>query len=255
MGDRVAGKVAVVTGSTGGVGEGIAKRLAAEGASVVVSGRRDAEGERVVQEICVAGGKALFHRADVSDEADCLSLVQAAVDGFGAVDVLVNNAAALAQRPFEELSVEEWDATYATNVRGPFILSRAAAKHMRERGGGSIINIGTGMARRGSLDRIAYSSSKGALLSLTKTMAGSLLRDRIRVNWIIVGWVASPQEVELRNHTHGDGAAYLKQTAEKRPLGVHESPEDIAAGVLFLASDESTHVTSCELNITGGLVI
>jgi NAD(P)-dependent dehydrogenase (short-subunit alcohol dehydrogenase family) len=131
---------------------------------------------------------------------------------------------------------------------------------MRERGeGGSIINIGTTMVYRGggsgSLDRIAYSCSKGALLTMTKVMAGALLGDRIRVNWVTVGWVATPQEVALRDRTHGDGTAFLEEAGPKRPMGRHETPEDIAAGVLFLASDESSHVTGCELNISGGLKI
>jgi NAD(P)-dependent dehydrogenase (short-subunit alcohol dehydrogenase family) len=255
MGDRVAGKVAVVTGSTGGIGEGIAKRLAAEGAAVVVSGRRAVEGERVVREIVEAGGRAVFRRADMEREEDCLALIAAAAEHFGGLDVLVNCAADLGHCPFEEMTCEQWDRTYAVNVRGPFLCCRAAVPLMRARGGGSIVNIGTGMAYRGSLDRLAYATSKGALLTLTKALAGALLKDLIRVNWVIVGWVASPQEIAYRTETHGDGEAFLKETGEKRPMGRHETPEDIAAGVLYLASDESSHVTGCELNISGGIRI
>lgn len=254
MADRVAGKVAVVTGSTGGVGEGIARLLAGEGAAVVVSGRRSEEGERVAEEIRAAGGRAVFQRADVSQEADCLALIAAAKEHFGRIDVLVNCAAALASFAFDELTVEQWEETMNTNVRGPFLCSREAIRLMKEQGGGgSIINIGTIYAYRGSADRIAYACSKGALLTMTKALANSFVRDRIRVNWIIVGWVASPQEIALRTITHGNGETFLRESGEKRALGRHETPEDIANGVLYLASDESSHVTGCELNITGGL--
>lgn len=257
MSDRVAGKVAVITGATGGLGEGIAKLLAAEGASVVISGRRAEEGEAVVRQITDGGGEAFFHRADVGTEEDCLSLIQVARSRYGRLDILVNNAAALAQHPFDEITVQQWDEAYAANVRGPFLLSRAAVALMREQdSGGSIVNIGTTMVYRGgNLDRLAYSSSKGALLALTKAMAGGLLKDRIRVNWVIVGWMATPQEVALRNQTHGDGNAFLQETGEKRPMGRHETPEDIAGGVLYLCSDEASHVTGTELNISGGLYI
>lgn len=254
MNHRFTSKVAVITGSTGGMGAAIAKRLAAEGASVVVSGRRADEGDAVARRIVADGGKAVFQQADMGREVDCLSLIQAAKDQFGRLDILVNNAAALAQRPFDEITPEEWDAAYAVNVRGPFLCSRAAIPLMREQGGGAIINIGTTMAYRGgSLDRLAYSSSKGALLTLTKAMAGALAKDLIRVNWVIVGWVATPQEVALRNDTHGDGAAFLEETGEKRPMGRHETPEEIAAGVAYLASDEASHVTGAQLNISGAL--
>jgi NAD(P)-dependent dehydrogenase (short-subunit alcohol dehydrogenase family) len=256
MGDRLAGKVAVITGATGGLGEGIAQRLASEGASVIVSGRRTDEGEAVTARIVAEGGNAFFVQADVGQADDCLALIQAAVDHYGRLDILVNNAAALAHRPFDELTVEEWDATFNANVRGPMLLSRAAIPHLRAAGGGSIVNIGTTMIYKGAgLDRIAYTASKGALYTMTKTLANSLAKDRIRVNWVIVGWMATPQEVALRDRTHGDGEAFLDETGAKRPFGRHETPEDIAAGVLYLVSDEASHVTATELNISGGLFI
>lgn len=257
MAGRLVGKVAVVTGATGGLGEGIARRLASEGAAVVVSGRRADEGEAVAQSLRDAGGRAAFHRADVAVEADCNALIAAAVETFGRVDILVNNAATLAHHPFDELTVDQWDTAFDANVRGPMLLSRAAATRMREQGdGGSIINIGTTMNYKGgALDRVAYSCSKGALLTLTKSLAGGLLRDRIRANYVIVGWMATPQELALRDRTHGDGEKFLQETGDKRPMGRHETPEDIAAGVAFLAADESEHITGCELNISGGLLI
>jgi NAD(P)-dependent dehydrogenase (short-subunit alcohol dehydrogenase family) len=144
---------------------------------------------------------------------------------------------------------------FAVNVRGAFLCSQAAIPALRQQGGGSIINIGSTLAYRSSGDRIAYACSKGALLTMTKVLARELLRDRIRVNWVTVGWVASPGEVELRNQTHGNGAAFLRERDQQAPLGRLETAEDIAAGVVYLASDAASHVTGCELNISGGLML
>ena len=126
---------------------------------------------------------------------------------------------------------------------------------MQRQGGGCIINIGSTLAYRGSLERLAYSCSKGALLSMTKVMARSLLQDKIRVNWVTVGWVATPGEIVLRNQTHGDGLVYLEGRSQQAPMGRLETVEDIAAGVVYLTSDAASHVTGCELNVSGGLWI
>jgi NAD(P)-dependent dehydrogenase (short-subunit alcohol dehydrogenase family) len=246
------GEVAIVTGSTSGIGEGIARGLAAAGASVVVSGRRSAEGERVVEDIRREGANAWFVQTDLSQEKDCASLIREAVDHYGRLDILVNNAGIFPSVPLAETSATVWDEVFATNVRGAFLCSQAAIPALKQQGGGSIINIGTTLVYRGIGDRIAYSCSKGALLTMTKVMARELLRDRIRVNWITVGWVATPGEIVLRNQTHGNGQAFLEQRSQQAPLGRLETAEDMAAGVIYLASDAASHVTGCELNISGG---
>jgi NAD(P)-dependent dehydrogenase (short-subunit alcohol dehydrogenase family) len=258
MSGRLTGKVAVVTGSTGGIGEGIVRRLASEGASVVVSGRRVQTGEKVAQEIGADGGVATFVRADVSTEADCVGLIQTTLDHLGRVDVLVNNAAHFGSIPFEELTPEFWNQVFAVNVNGPLFCSRAVIPLMRRQGGGSIVNVGTTLVYRGAgerMDRLAYACSKGALLTMTKAMARTLLKDRIRVNWVTVGWVVTPGEIALRNRVHGDGEVYLREVAENAPMGRLETAEETAAGVAYLASDEASHVTGCELNVSGGLWI
>jgi NAD(P)-dependent dehydrogenase (short-subunit alcohol dehydrogenase family) len=252
---RLGGKVAVVTGSTGGMGEGIARRLAAEGAAVVISGRRVEQGETVARQIVEQGGQAAFVRADIGSEADCVALIRAAPDRFGRLDILVNNAAATPIEPALEQTAELWDQVFAVNTRGPFILCREAVPLMRQQGGGRIINIGTVHAYRGRMGRLAYGCSKGALLTMTRIMARELLADRILVNWITVGWVPTPNEIALRNQTHGDGRAFLDEMGQKSPLGRLETVEDIAAGVAFLVSDEASHITACELNVSGGLHI
>ena len=134
-------------------------------------------------------------------------------------------------------------------------MSRAAVPVMQGQGGGSIINIGSTLPYRGQDDRFAYAASKGALLTLTRGLARAYAAERIRANWITVGWVASPGEVVLRDEMFGDGRAYLDAQAGQLPFGRLETPDDIAAGATFLASDEASHITGCELNISGGLWI
>ncbi|MCL5997283.1 MAG: SDR family oxidoreductase [Chloroflexi bacterium] len=247
-------KVAIVTGSTGGIGEGIARALAAEGMSVVISGRRLVEGEQVTQQIRAQGGQALFIQTDLAREQDCAHLVRASVEHFGRLDILVNNAGIFPSVPLMETTADLWDEVFAINVRGAFLCSQAAISSLRQQGG-SIINIGSTLAFRSKGERIAYACSKGALLTMTKVLARELLPEHIRVNWITVGWVASPGEIELRNQTNGDGAVYLQERGQMAPLGRLETTEDIAAGVVYLASDAASHVTGCELNISGGLLI
>ena len=251
MSGRVTGKVAIVTGAAGGIGEGIARRLAAEGAAVVIADRKVQMGEQVAADICRQGGQALFFALDLVEESSCIEAVRAAVDTFGHLDILVNNAAIYPHTELEDVTASEWDEVFDVNVRGVFFLIRAAIPHLRKQGG-SITNIGTTLIHKGPLTRLAYSVSKGALLTMTKLFARELLTDRIRVNWITVGWVASPGEIELRNQTHGDALAFLSKGGSNSALGRLETPEDIAGGALYLASDDAAHVTGCELNISGG---
>ncbi len=246
-------RVVVITGSTGGMGEGIARRLARDSMAVVISGRRTREGEQVARDIASTGARALFVRADMSSEPDCIGLIRSTIEHFGRLDVLVNNAAITPEEPPGEQSVELWDDVFAVNARGPFLCCREAIPHMRRQGGGRIINIGSTVPFRGGLERLAYGSSKGALLALTKSLARGLTPDRILVNWVAVGWVATPGELRLRDITNGDGRKFLEETAEQLPLGRLETVEEIAAGVSYLASEEAAHVTGCELNISGGL--
>jgi NAD(P)-dependent dehydrogenase (short-subunit alcohol dehydrogenase family) len=255
LAQRLTGKVAVVTGSTGGLGAGIANRLAAEGASVVISGRRAEAGEQVASELQRQGGQAVFVRADVSVEADCVALIGTTLERFGRLDILINNAAITPEESPGQQSVELWDQVFDTNLRGAFLCCREAIPPMRAQGGGSLVNIGSTVPFRGHMDRLAYGCSKGALYFMTKMMARDLVRDHILVNWISVGWVATPGEIALRDQLSGDGLAYLADIGRSTPLGRLELVEEIAAGVAYLVSDEGSHITGCDLNISGGLWI
>jgi NAD(P)-dependent dehydrogenase (short-subunit alcohol dehydrogenase family) len=250
MSSRLNDKIAVVTGSTRGIGEAIVRRLAAEGARVVVSGIDSADGARVAAEI-----GATYLDADVRLPARCEGLIEDVVRQHGRLDVLVNNAGVFPSLSLEHSTSEAWDEVFSINVRGAYLCSRAAVPHLKRGGGGVIVNIGTTLAYRGTEDRIAYAASKGALLSLTKTMAHAFAKDRIRCNWVTVGWVASPGEIALRDELNGDGRAYLAERGERTPFGRIETADEIAAGVAYLSSDEAAHITGCELNISGGMWI
>jgi len=250
-------KVSLITGSTGGIGEGIARRLAAGGFAVVVSGRRIAKGEGISRQITDQGGTACFLPADIADPDACRSVIEAAVDRYGRLDVLVNNAGVFPVAEIQDTTAEMWDWVYAVNVRGPFLCARAAIPHLKKQGGGSIVNIGSTTPFRSRGDRTAYASSKGALLTMTKVLARALLADQIRVNWVTVGWVATEGEIELRDRLapSGSGRAFLDKVSKNAPMGRLETVEETAAGVAYLVSDAASHVTGCELNISGGLWI
>lgn len=254
---QVKHKVAVVTGSTEGIGAGIARRLAADGFAVVVSGLGTDKGKGVVRKIADEGGKSCFLPADLADPKACRELIDATVDRFKRLDVLVNNAGIFPIAEIEDTTTEMFDNVFAVNVQAPFLCSQAAIPYMKKQGAGSIINIGSTTPFRSGGERIAYATSKGALLTMTKVLARALLPYKIRVNWITVGWVATEGEIELRSrHTpDGRGRAFLEKAGADSPLERLETVEEISAGVAYLVSDEASHVTGCELNISGGLWI
>jgi len=248
-------KVAVITGSTGGIGEGIARRLAQDGIKVVISGRRKEHGEQVASDIVDNGGRAIYLRTDIANPKDCIELIHSAADNFGRLDILINNAAVFPEVSLEDNTPELWDDVMAVNVRGAFLCCQQAIPVMRRQEQGSIINIGSTLNYRCPINRLAYACSKGALLTMTKGLARALLKDRIRVNWVTVGWVATPGEIALRDTTVGKGMKYLQEQGNAAPLGRLETVEDISEGVAFLVSDNAEHITGCELNISGGLWI
>jgi NAD(P)-dependent dehydrogenase (short-subunit alcohol dehydrogenase family) len=246
---RLQDRVAVITGSNAGMGEGMARLFAQEGGWVLVSGRDESKGQAVAASIVQSGGRAVFERADVSAEADCRALIDAAVKHYGRIDVLVNNVGLSTRGNIEDTTVELWDRLFATNVRSAFICMQQAVKHMKTQGRGSIINIGSVNAYIGEPKLMAYSATKGALMTLTKNNASYLNRYRIRVNQLNVGWTETPNEHRVKTQEEGKGDNWLEEAARTRPFGRLLLPRDIAFAALYVASDESQCITGSVLDL------
>jgi len=251
MSDRVAGKVVVVTGAARGIGRGCAELLAREGARVVIGDVLDDEGARAVEAIRACGGEAVFQRADVTREEECASLVERAVAAYGRLDALVNVAGWFPRATLEETTTDLWEQVQAVNLRGPFYCCKHAAPRLRAAGGGSIVNIGSINGIQGLPNLVAYAAAKGGLLAMTRTLAGAYAAERIRVNYVIPGWVLSEGEMAL-HQKRGTTAADLRRAGDALPLGRHQTPADTAYAVLYLVSDESAQVTGTIMHIDAG---
>ena len=250
-GDRVAGKVAIVTGGNAGIGRAASELLAREGARVVVASRTAASGQETVQLIEAAGGQATYVQTDVSREADCVNLVAEAVRLFGRLDVLVNNAAIYPRSTLTETTVEFWREIMATNLEGPFVLCREAVPRMLEVGGGSIVNVGSFNGLAGGANLTAYSVAKGGLLTLTRNVAGAYSRENVRANYLIPGWNITETE-KVVQAKEGHDAAWLAEAGTRQPGGRFSVPADAAYAILWLASDESIFVNGAIVNTDGG---
>lgn len=245
---RLDGKVALISGGARGQGETEARLFVREGAKVVFGDILDAEGQKVEAEIRAAGGDASYVHLDVTSERDWRAAVEAAVRQYGKLHVLVNNAGIIIRKGIEETSVEEWDRTQAINVRGVFLGTKCAIPAMRQAGGGSIINISSIAGLVGSTYGAAsYIASKGAVRLFTKATAIQHAKDNIRCNSIHPG----PIETSMIQDTLEDHA-FLQERLRRIPLGRIGRVEDVAYGVLYLASNESSYVTGSELVIDGG---
>ena len=245
---RLAGKVALVSGGARGMGATEARLFATQGAKVVIGDVLETEGRQTEADINAAGGEALFVRLDVTSEANWQQVIAAAISHFGKLDVLVNNAGISAKGMVEDTTVEDWNRVMDINAKGVFLGTKAAIPAMRQAGGGSIINISSQLGLVG-VDNSSpqYQASKGAVRLLTKATAIQYARDGIRVNSVHPGPIATPMTEARR----ADPDTY-KLTVSRIPLGRYGQPEDVAYGVLYLASDESAFVTGSERVIDGG---
>ncbi len=240
-GNALLGQVAVVTGSTQGIGGGIARKLAACGMHVVVHGLEHQRegGERIVASIEAAGGQALLLTGDLQDESHCRSIVRDTLARFGRVDVLVNNAGVVHRGTIEDTRAARWDEIFAVNVRAPFLLCQEVVRHMKERQSGCIVNIGSTNAHCGAKNLLPYSASKGALMTLTRNLANYLTQYRIRVNLVNPGWVLTEGEQHVQAVIEGKGENWLAGAIKTRPFGRMLRPDDIANAVVFFATNET----------------
>jgi NAD(P)-dependent dehydrogenase (short-subunit alcohol dehydrogenase family) len=249
---RVEGKVAVVTGGALGLGKATCQVLAKEGATVAVTDILPEEGQQLTKEMESSGGDARFWALDTSSEDQVKQVFSEIRHTFGKIDVLVNNAGiAGANKPTHELTLEEWERVMAVNVQGVFLCTKHVIPYMREAGGGSIINLSSIYGIVGAPDSPPYHASKGAVRLMTKTDALLYARDKIRVNSVHPGFIWTPM-VENFLRSQGDLEAGRRQLDRLHPIGHVGEPDDIAYGVLYLASDEAKFVTGSELVIDGG---
>ena len=246
----VAGRTVVITGGASGIGAHFARAFAERGASVVVADVLPDEGTRLAGEL---GENVAFVHCDVADETAAEALAEAAAERFGGIDALVNNAglyrALESKRSSDEIAVEEWDRVMAVNARGAWLCTRAAARSMRARGGGSVVNVSSATVHMGVAGFPHYVASKAAVIGLTRALARELGPSRITVNAVAPGLVANESSRALNPNE------YLAAAAAARAIGRDMAPADLVGAVLFLASPESAFVTGQTLVVDGGGVM
>jgi len=257
MAEKLTGKVALVTGAASGIGLATAELFAREGATVVLSDIQDAKGEAEAKRI----GEHYFHQNAASEE-EWIAVLKTIRERHGRLDILVNNAGMAIGGDITELSLADWRRQQALNVEGVFLGIKHALPLMRENGGGAIVNVASTVALNGSGNLVSYAATKGAVRSLTRSVAlqCAAKKDGVRVNAVYPGIIDTPiyGQFEGTPKTNADGSKPLARDPEALsarfvPMGVPGSPYDIAAGILYLASDDARYVTGTELVIDGGL--
>ncbi len=245
---RLEGKVALVSGGARGQGAVEAKLFASEGAKVVIGDILDEQGRQIEAEIAEAGGDATYVHLDVTREADWQEAVRTATEDYGKLNILVNNAGILIRKGVEETTGEDWDRIMDVNAKGVFLGTKAAIPAMRAAGGGSIINISSIAGMIGGPGSSAYTATKGAVRILTKSTAVQYAVEGIRCNSVHPGLIYTDMTRDTLDTPEGDRAWRARV-----PMGRLGNSDDVAKGVLFLASDESSYMTGSELVIDGGI--
>jgi NAD(P)-dependent dehydrogenase (short-subunit alcohol dehydrogenase family) len=249
-GAQLDGKIAVITGGTQGLGEVTAKLFARRGASgIIICGRNAERGKLVCEDLIALGTPTLFVKADLGSVDEARTVVEAADKRFGRVDVLVNAAGLTDRGTILDTTQERFDELFNVNVRAPFFLIQETARIMvRERISGSIINIQSMSAHGGQPFLSAYSTSKGALAILTRNAAHSLVRHRIRVNGLNIGWMHTPGEERVMREYHGAKDGWLDEAVKTRPFGRLIDPHEVARACAYLASTESGLMTGANID-------
>lgn len=248
------GKVVIITGAGAGIGREAAILFAKKGAKVVVNSVTPANGEETLRLIREAGGEGIYVCADVSVEADTRRIVDETMKAFGRVDILVNNAGIVLGGTIDTTTLADYERTMAVNVRGTLMMCQLVVPIMRAQGGGSIVNTASVLASKGAKDRIAYSASKGAVVSMSRAMAAELLRENIRVNCVSPGSTLTPS-LQARIDASPDPAAALQAFKDRQPNGRLGMATEIAEAIVFTASDEVAFMNGQDLHIDGGALI
>jgi NAD(P)-dependent dehydrogenase (short-subunit alcohol dehydrogenase family) len=251
-------KVVFVSGGTQGVGAGIARAAAAEGAAVVVTGRKREPGERLVSELEARGSRALYAPCDVADLSQIDASIASALDTYGRIDSLVNGAGLTSRGSLLDTTQELFDAHVAVNLRGPFFLMQAVVRHLTsEARPGTIVNIITSSSHGGQPYLAPYAASKAGLAGLTRNVAHAHRWDRIRVNGLNIGWTDTPGEDQVQRESHGAGDDWRERAAASLPMGKLGQVDEIGEFVVFLLSDRSGVVTGSIIDwdqiVFGGL--
>lgn len=251
MSNHFQGKIAIVTGGASGIGRAVVKRFAEAGASVVIADVT-ANGPEVAEQFRASGHAVEFIHTDVSLASATRAMVELAERVYGGVDILVNSAGIFPRSTLLETTDEFWDKVMDINLKGTFHACQAVVPAMMKRGGGAIINIGSLNASGGLPELIAYSSSKGGVWTMTRNLALSLVKEKIRVNCVHPGWVASEGERALRR-SEGLPENWDEIAGPKLRSGRLQTPDDIAAAVVFFASDDAQQITGQALTVDGGM--
>ena len=248
---QLEGKVAIITGAATGIGRATALLFAEEGASVIIADVNEDDAQRTVANIEDEGGSARFVQADVSEAEDVQALMERAAEEMGGIDVIVNNAGAQRSGVVTEFEESEWDLLMRVNPRSCFLGAKYGVPCLRERGGGSIVNVSSLAGLKGGPGMTAYSASKGAIIAFTRALAEELAPDNIRAYSVCPGWIDTPFN-EPAIEFMGGRAQQEEMVQQTVPLKRQGTPEEIAPGILYLASDASSYVTGQELVIDGG---
>jgi NAD(P)-dependent dehydrogenase (short-subunit alcohol dehydrogenase family) len=250
------GKISVVTGGTQGLGEAIARLFAQRGAAgIVICGRNSENGERVAKEISASGTPTVFVQANLAKVADCRNVVAQADRRFGRVDALVNAAALTDRGDIFDTTEARYNEIFDVNVRAPFFLIQEAVRIMRrEKIAGTVVNIQSMSAHGGQPFITAYCASKGALATLTRNVAHSLLKFRIRVNGLNIGWMSTPGEDRIMKTYHGAKDGWLDEAVKSKPFGRLIDPKEVARACAYLSSDESGLMTGANIDFDQNVV-